>query len=35
MSDLEPATGMTKSYTRKYAFTNKKGGQFEAILEFH
>ena len=35
MSDLESNLKITKSYTRRYAFTNKKGGQFEAILECH
>ena len=35
MSDLESNLKITKSYTRNYAFTNKKGGQFEAILECH
>jgi hypothetical protein len=35
MSDIESNLYITNSNTRKYAFINKKGKQFEAILEWH
>ena len=35
MSDIESNLKITKSYTRKYAFLNKKSQQFGAILECH